>query len=217
MSSEKFQNKYRIKSSRATWHDYSGGAYFITVCTKTREHSFGEVINVSAAVETWHAASLQTPIMQLSSIGQFLSEKIQNITNHCPYAEIPLFVVMPNHWHAIVLIHGEKTPYVRRGTIHGDAACRDAACHVSTTKNEQMQNIANKQGWLSVAIGGIKSAVTKFANNNNIDFAWQTRFHDHIIRSQSEMNRIADYIENNPATWDNDCFNEKNNKNEDKS
>ena len=53
MSDEKFQNKYRVKSARATWHDYSGGAYFITVCTKNREHSFGEICNV----ETWRAAS----------------------------------------------------------------------------------------------------------------------------------------------------------------
>jgi len=81
------------------------------------------------------------------------------------------------------------------------------AVTTTTVKNEQMQNIANKQGWLSVAIGGIKSAVTKFAHENNIDFVWQTRFHDYIIRDQNEMNRIADYIENNPATWDNDCFN----------
>jgi hypothetical protein len=41
-----------------------------------------------------------------------------------------------------------------------------------------------------------KSAVTKFANKNNIDFAWQTRFYDHIIHTQNEI-----YIENNPAKW----------------
>ena len=64
---------------------------------------------------------------------------------------------------------------------------------------------------------GLKSAVTKFANKNRIVFAWQTRFYDHIIRNQSEMNRIVDYIENNPALWDSDCYNEKNDKNENKS
>jgi hypothetical protein len=34
VANKKFQNKYRIPSARARWHDYSGGAYFITVCTK---------------------------------------------------------------------------------------------------------------------------------------------------------------------------------------
>ena len=236
MSDEKFQNQFRIKSARATWHDYGGGAYFVTVCTKTREHSFGEIIPVETrhatslqilptdTNETRHATSLQTPTMNLSPIGQFLTEKIQNITNHCPYAEIPLFVVMPNHWHAIVFIDGDKTPYVRGNAVEtwhaaslqtssaNPVETRHATSLHETEKNEQMQNIANKQGWLSVAIGGIKSAVTKFVNENGFNFAWQPRFHDHIIRDQEEMNRIADYIQNNPATWDSDCFNEKNNK-----
>ena len=73
-----------------------------------------------------------------------------------------------------------------------------------------MQQIDSFKGWLSITIGGIKSAITKFAHNNDIDFAWQTRFHDHIIRNQDAMNRIADYIENNPTTWNIDCFNTNN-------
>ena len=203
MSNEKFQDKYRIKSARATWHDYSGGAYFITVCTKNYEHFFGEIIDTQMQYVELHATSLQKQtiqqpvIIQLSPIGLFLAEKIKNITNHCPYAEIPLFVVMPNHWHAIVLIDGN---------------CRDVACNVSTRtdKNEKMVEIAKRQSLLCFAVRSIKSAVTKFAHENGIDFAWQTRFHDHIIRDQNEMNRIADYIENNVANWNTDCYNENN-------
>jgi len=228
MSDEKFQNKYRIKSARATWHDYGDGAYFITVCTKNHEHFFGEITAVPN-VETRHATSLprtprvlQTPTMQLSPIGQFLTEKIQNVPNHCPYAEIPLFVIMPNHWHAIVFIDSNKIPYIRRNatslqqpthhqhqpTVPPVETWHAASLPQQPQINKQMQIIANMQPWLSVTTGGIKSAVTKFANENNIiDFAWQTRFHDHIIRDQKEMNRIANYIENNPATWNSDCFN----------
>ena len=195
MPNEKFQNRYRIKSSRATWHDYSDGAYFITICAKRHEHYFGEIEN---------------GVVKLSKIGKNTTENLQNINNHYLYAETPLFVVMPNYIHAIVFIDGNN-------------CCRDVARNVSTepktnkNKTEEMVEIAKHQSLLCVTIRGFKSSVTKFANNNHIDFAWQTRFHDHIIRSQSEMNRIADYIENNPTTWDNDCFNEKNNKNDDKS
>ena len=85
--------------------------------------------------------------------------------------------------------------------------CRDVPWRVSTTgKNEMMQTIANKQGRLSTAIGGFKQSVTRFANENALDFAWQPRFHDHIIRDNSEMNRIASYIENNVANWVDDEF-----------
>lgn len=39
----KFQNKYCIPSARANWHNYNGGVYFVTICTKNREHYFGEI------------------------------------------------------------------------------------------------------------------------------------------------------------------------------
>ena len=179
MENEKFQNKYRIKSARAVWHDYNGGTYFITICTKNREHFFGEIDN---------------GIMQLSEMGKYTFENLHNINSHYPCAEIPLFVVMPNHIHAIVLIDD---------IIFG----KDVARNISSGKNETMVEIAKQQSLLCVTIRGFKSAVTKFAHDNDIDFIWQTRFHDHIIRNQNEMNRIADYIEKNPATWKTDCFN----------
>ncbi|MDR3181000.1 MAG: hypothetical protein LBT61_03610 [Prevotellaceae bacterium] len=209
MSDEKFQNKYRIPSARAVWHDYGGGAYFITVCTKNRVHYLGEIVHINTPQND--------TIMQLSPIGQFLTDKIINITLHQPYAEIPLFVVMPNHFHLIVLIDGNKIPYQRRN-VKTRHACPVETRHATSLHGasiqaaltrQTMQKIANLQGWLSVAIGGIKSAVTKFADANGIEFAWQPRFDDRIIRNQYEMNRIAEYIENNPASWETDCFNEQ--------
>ncbi|WP_157471572.1 hypothetical protein [Marinifilum fragile] len=44
MKTNKFQNKYRIPSARATWWDYSSeGLYFITICTRNQETLFGEI------------------------------------------------------------------------------------------------------------------------------------------------------------------------------
>lgn len=43
ISDTKFHNKYRIQSTRAEWHDYNGGLYHVTLCTKNREHYFGEI------------------------------------------------------------------------------------------------------------------------------------------------------------------------------
>ncbi len=43
MSDDKFKNRYRIPSARAAWHDYLGGAYFVTICTKDREFYFGKI------------------------------------------------------------------------------------------------------------------------------------------------------------------------------
>jgi putative transposase len=38
------------------------------------------------------------------------------------------------------------------------------------------------------------------------DFAWQTRFHDHIIRNETDYQNIAEYIVANPSRWLEDKF-----------
>ncbi|MDR3093714.1 MAG: hypothetical protein LBU62_03600 [Bacteroidales bacterium] len=243
----KFQNKYRIPSARATFHDYNGGAYFVTICTKHHAHFFGEIVHTP--VETVRAPSLQDePQMQFTATGNFANENLRDITVHYPYAEIPLWVVMPNHIHAIVFIDGDiaicrdgartvspanatqsggsRTVSHENATqsdgartvSHANAISQsDGARTVSTERwkneivNEKMQEISRHKKSLSVAIGGFKSAVTKFAHENDMDFAWQTRFHDRIIRDQKEMNLIAEYIEHNAARWDMDCYNKPEN------
>ena len=76
-------------------------------------------------------------------------------------------------------------------------------------KNEEMQRRSNCSGRLSRIIGQYKSAVTKYANEHDISFAWQPRFHDHIIRNWTEMNHIAQYIQHNPEKWELDRFYKK--------
>ena len=103
MSDEKFKGKYRIKSARASWHDYNGGAYFITICTKNRVHYFGENIDGE---------------MVLSEIGEYCAEQFRNVSSHYPYAIIPLFVILPNHIHAIVIIcENVQTDGCRRDSL----------------------------------------------------------------------------------------------------
>ena len=182
MSSDLFRKKYRIPSARATWHDYNGGAYFVTICTRDMEHYFGEIVSGE---------------MNMTEIGEYVQQCIKNIPQHNTYANVPAFVVMPNHVHVIVIIEDENA----------DSMGRDVPWRVSTFgKNETMQTIANQQGRLSTMIGGFKQSVTRYANANSISFAWQTRFHDRIIRDHDEMNRIAEYIENNVARWESDEF-----------
>ncbi len=162
------------KSPRAKWHDYNGGEYFVTICTKNKFHYFGKIKNNEIV---------------LTDIGFYLKSQIDNIKNHYPFVDILLYTIMPNHIHLIIAIDNNRT------------RCRDKTDGADDNKNEHMKNISNKQGWLSVCVGSIKSAVTKYANENMIPFAWQGRFHDHIIRNRNEMNRIAEYIKNNPIKW----------------
>jgi len=50
---DKFQNKYRIPSTRLQNWDYSSnGAYFITICTQNRTHYFGEIKDAAIQLST---------------------------------------------------------------------------------------------------------------------------------------------------------------------
>jgi len=72
--------------------------------------------------------------------------------------------------------------------------------------DEKMQSISRQRGRLSVVIGGFKRAISRYANQHQLTFGWQERFHDRIIRDRDEMQRIATYIENNPLVWKEDTF-----------
>lgn len=39
-----------------------------------------------------------------------------------------------------------------------------------------------------------------------IEFSWQSRFHDHIIRNAQSFENIQNYIAGNPANWEKDTF-----------
>jgi len=57
---------------------------------------------------------------------------------------------------------------------------------------------------LASIIRGYKIGVKKYATINKINFFWQSRFYDHIIRNEKEYYRVKQYILNNPINWETD-------------
>ena len=173
---EYFQNKYRIPTARATWHNYCEGMYFITICTHQHKPYFGRIVS---------RPGLEENQLKLTEMGRIVKENLQQISCHYHYAEIPVFVIMPNHIHFIIIIDSPDNPN------------RDVARNVSTDNGKQ-KTISPQKGSLATVIRGFKSAITKYARERGIAFAWQTRFYDRIVRNQNELNAIVEYIENNP-------------------
>ena len=115
--------------------------------------------------------------------------------------EIPLFSIMPNHIHLIVVI-GDNVYNTPVEYDSGVSTGRDAMLCVSESVNTfspQSKNLAS-------IIRGIKIGTKAYATSNNIKFDWQPRFHDHIVRNADELNAIANYIENNVVKWKEDDF-----------
>ena len=169
-----FNNKYRIPSARAQWHDYNYGFYFITICTDKREHYFGEIYDGK---------------ITLSSLGVFANSYIKRINHRYTDAQILSHVVMPNHVHLIIRVYKSHEKQQNKN---------------DTDVNEKMSDISKRCGRLSNIIIKYKSAVTKYANKHDIPFSWQERFHDRIIRNQKEFDTKKNYIEQNIANWKDD-------------
>lgn len=184
------------KSPRADWLAYNEGRYFVTVCTRDHRHCFGKIEN---------------GVMTFTDVGRCLDGLLNDATSHQPYIRVLQHVVMPNHFHAIVEVDSgdanvENTDNAdgnNVGTQH-DASVEsvdnaDASCRVPTKKGYKLPK-------LSFFIGMLKSAVTKYAHECGIPFAWQPRYHDHAIRDWKDNNNISQYIENNVMNWEKDCF-----------
>jgi len=186
---KKFKNKYRISSSRLPNYDYSqSGCYFITICTKNRECFFGGIVDAN---------------MQLSKIGQIAQKYWLEIPNHFPFAVLDEFIIMPNHLHAIIGLDNEEGK-IPAGTVAG---VETPKLGVSTGGNK----ITNwGKGYLGLIINQYKRICTLRIRKNYDFFAWQSRFHDHIIRSDRSLNFIREYIQKNPLNWENDRNNPKN-------
>jgi REP element-mobilizing transposase RayT len=183
----KFQNKYRISSSRLKNWDYGkNGAYFITICTRKREHFFGKITTIDDENE-----------MQFNEIGLLANEFWAEIPKHFPFVELGNYQVMPNHVHGILIIDKKN--------VVDDVIVETLHCNVSTI-NEQMAKISPKPGTISTIIRSYKSVLTKHAHYIHADFEWQERFHDHIIRDSESFERIQHYIEKNVANWKDDKF-----------
>jgi putative transposase len=195
----KFQNKYRIPSTRLQTWDYSNnGAYFITICTQNRNHFFGNI---------------QNGIMQLSEIGKLAEQYWMEIPNHFTFIELGNFVVMPNHVHGILIInHLVETRLI--------ASDNNGAKFIVSDNNET-RLIASLQG----NVGGFSGNKNPMLNDNiskiirwykgrcsfecrkiHPNFAWQSRFHDHIIRNSKSFDIIQNYIFENPLKWKDDKF-----------
>jgi REP element-mobilizing transposase RayT len=88
---ELYLNKYRVKSARAEWWDYSmNGVYFITICCKDMMPYFGNVTDGK---------------MYLNKYGNIAHNCWENIPKHFPNAKLGEYIVMPNHIHGIIWVN----------------------------------------------------------------------------------------------------------------
>jgi len=195
---QKFQSKYRIETARAKWWDYNNeGSYFITICTKNRQHLFGYI---------------QDGEMILNEFGQIVSECWFDLQNHYCNIVLGIFQIMPNHIHCIVGVDNSKIIDSADTVVAVETGFKPVCTSGANEKAIGLdfeENPEIKIHGVFEFIRALKSFSSRRINekrNSKGVSNWQERFHDHIIRNESEYYRIEEYIINNPKKWKEDCF-----------
>jgi putative transposase len=176
-----FRNKYPIRSSRYRGYDYSlPGGYFITICTKNKIPYFGNIDNGK---------------MILSETGLIARDSWIAIPSHFPNTVLDEFIIMPDHIHGIIII---KPTGAELSVATPNLGVATQSMSRGDTSGMKSGNLYWKSNSIGSIINQFKRICTIITKTKGLDLAWQTRFHDHIIRNNTEHQRIRNYIINNP-------------------
>jgi REP element-mobilizing transposase RayT len=153
------------RSLRLQDYDYSEpGAYFVTICLQGKANLLGEIA---------HDA------MCLNDAGRMIEHWWQELPHKYPSVELDAYVIMPSHFHGIVVKVGEASEEP----------------HDDTTLSEII-------GWFKTMttndyIRGVKQLRWERFDGR----LWQRNYWEHVIRNESSLMSIRRYIENNPMRW----------------
>ena len=140
------------------------------------------------------------------------------ITPRCKRGEEKrAFVVMPNHFHSIVIIgqngynqndgeRGDQCRHQCRDAMHCVSTAKTTATNASTANDKSKNQFGPQSKNLASIIRGFKIGVTTNARIIHSNFTWQPRFYDHIIRDEKSFKTIQTYINENPIKWVGDKF-----------
>ena len=169
-------------------YDYSqSGLYFITICTQNRECMFGDIINHNVGVGRDRPPLIgrDRPVsMNLNQYGKIIKNVWESLSDHHP-VELDVSQIMPNHVHFIL--------------------------HIVLGASRRAPTM------LGFIVGMFKTECTKQINklrNTLGQKIFQRNYYEHIIRNDIDLNKIREYIINNPLMWNRDRNNPVNiNKN----
>ena len=210
-------NKYNPQihhrqSIRLKGYDYAqAGLYFITICCQRRGNPswlpFGEIENGE---------------MKLNDAGMMVENEWLKLPNRFQNIQLHEYVVMPNHFHAILEIVGATLVVAPVRVSLVDTQNDDT--QNDDTQNDDTQNDDDVQKGQPQGIAPTKTIgdmMDAFKSITTVEYIrgiktlgwqpfdgklWQRNYWEHIIRDEQSYQRISEYIINNPAKWPDDKF-----------
>ncbi|KKT30973.1 MAG: hypothetical protein UW16_C0002G0007 [Microgenomates group bacterium GW2011_GWC1_44_10] len=196
------QDTPRRHSMRLRGYDYSqNGVYFVTICTQDKKSLFGDVVDDE---------------IRLNEVGNIAKNEWLNLPRRFPNLDLDISVIMPNHIHGIIIV-GAPLAGARINKIHSQIKETHPRNHADNIGIHVNNDIYSNRATARVAhtpigniIGAYKSLVYTTClkiNKGNKRFQgkmWQRNYYEHIIRDDYDLNRIREYIIDNPANWSSD-------------
>jgi REP element-mobilizing transposase RayT len=193
------------RSIRLKRYDYSqAGAYFVTVCVKDHACLFGDV---------------EQGEMNLNNAGNMVKTWWLSIPDKYKHVELDEYMIMPNHFHGIIKIVGAD-----QCVCPDVCLCHDPYIPENSNETRKKGEHKNKGEHMGSPLPRIIQWFKTMATNEYIrgidaqgwerfnGKLWQRNYYEHIIRDEKELNRIREYIVNNPMQWDLDSENPQNMK-----
>ncbi|MDD5457784.1 MAG: transposase [Phycisphaerae bacterium] len=173
-------NKHQRRSIRLREYDYSQpGAYFLTICSHEHQCLFGHIVDTE---------------MKLNDLGLAVQSSWLDIPNHYHYVELDEFVIMPNHLHAIVVLQDTVgAGFKPAPNTVGDEDVKRAGFKPAPTRHSLGEIVRAFKTFSARHINKIKNTPGKPI--------WQRNYFEHIIRNEESLNKIRNYIMNNPRNW----------------
>ncbi len=202
--------RHTRRSIRLKGYDYTqAGAYFVTIVTRNRECLFGEVADGDT---------------RLNESGQIAAACWQDITRHFGNVALDEFVVMPNHIHGVILIAdasstvgAKHSRQPRRIQTETDIVFGIGSANANHGMLRPYKNTLPPRGTKTNSLGAIlqnfKSVSTRKVNQTRETQGaplWQRNYWEHIVRNEEDLDRIREYIIDNPLNWQSDENNPQN-------
>ena len=157
------------KPTRLKNFDYNTtGAYFITICTAEKQKILSRVVggDVLGAPKS----------VELLPFGVIADKYICQMNEFYDNIAVEQYVIMPNHIHIMLFVHGDGSPR-------------------TSTPTKQTS-----------AVSHFVSTFKRFCNKEFGYNIWQRGFYDHVIRCQADYDEISRYILENPLKWNSDSL-----------
>ena len=161
---------------RCVDNDYTARRmYMITMVTEERKPLFGKVVGRSEAVEP----SPEAPHIELSPLGEAVTEIWQTIGSHHPEVKVVALQMMPDHLHAVLFVKERMEKPLGKVLLGVKQACNQAF-----------------RALMPVEFVAVAQQHAEQNRNNGLLFA--KGFNDQILLREGQLEHWLNYLKDNP-------------------